>query len=274
MAALIGGNVVELDYHELKAGVDLTDKIRAAFGVDGIGVLTVSNVPNYSEARKKLLPLSRQFAILPDEIKEKYVHKDSYYSFGWSHGKEKLQGKPDISKGSYYANPQYDEPETDPAVIAKYASFVHPNIWPKEELPELEFAFKELGQIIVSVGALVAQQCDRYVHQSTPSYLPNSLEKVILESKCCKARLLHYFPISEELPSSEHKSEDTEYSSWCGWHNDHGSLTGLTSAMYLDSDGNEVVNSDETAGRYLCDRHYYYYLTLWTSMIVVEVVVG
>lgn len=24
---------------------------------------------------------------------------------------------------------------------------------------------------------------------------------------------------------------------WCGWHNDHGTLTGLTSAMYFDSEG-------------------------------------
>ena len=24
---------------------------------------------------------------------------------------------------------------------------------------------------------------------------------------------------------------------WCGWHNDHGTLTGLASAMYLDQDG-------------------------------------
>ena len=35
------------------------------------------------------------------------------------YGKEKLQGKPDVSKGSYYANPQYDEPSTDAELIKK-----------------------------------------------------------------------------------------------------------------------------------------------------------
>lgn len=29
-------------------------------------------------------------------------------------------------------------------------------------------------------------------------------------------------------------------STWCGWHNDHGSLTGLTPAMYLDAEGREL----------------------------------
>ncbi len=38
------------------------------------------------------------------------------------------------------------------------------------------------------------------------------------------------------------------FSSWCGWHNDHGSLTGLTSAMYMDADGNVVENTDPSAG--------------------------
>jgi isopenicillin N synthase-like dioxygenase len=40
----------------------------------------------------------------------------------------------------------------------------------------------------------------------------------------------------------------------CGWHNDHGSLTGLASAMYLDSDGKEVQDTDPTSGLYVLSR--------------------
>lgn len=32
-----------------------------------------------------------------------------------------------------------------------------------QELPEFEFAFKELGRLIVDVGALITAQCDRCV---------------------------------------------------------------------------------------------------------------
>lgn len=35
-------------------------------------------------------------------------------------------------------------------------------------------------------------------------------------------------------------SADTDLDSWCAWHNDHGALTGLSLAMYLDEDGNVV----------------------------------
>ena len=56
-----------------------------------------------------------------DNIKEKYVHAESNYSFGWSHGKEKMKGGiPDIAKGSYYANPIYDSITDDDKLKKEY----------------------------------------------------------------------------------------------------------------------------------------------------------
>ncbi len=52
-------------------------------------VYIVKNVPGLVETRAALLPLAYRFAQLPDEIKAKYVHEKSSYSFGWSHGKGK-----------------------------------------------------------------------------------------------------------------------------------------------------------------------------------------
>jgi isopenicillin N synthase-like dioxygenase len=241
---VVDQRIVELDYNDLvNDAVNLNDEISKAFGVDGVGVLTVKNVPGFVEARARLLPCSRKFALLPEETKDKYVHEESFFSFGWSHGKEKLQGKPDTSKGSFYANPQYDRPVDDDDLIAKFPAFIHPNIWPTEDLPDLEPAFKGLGVIIVSVGKLLAKRCDDYVTSKCPSVAPRKLERIIETSKCCKARLLHYFPMpenaeseneakeeeeEEEKTKTNNKSAVDEFSSWCGWHNDHGSLTGTS----------------------------------------------
>ena len=155
------------------------------------------------------------------------------------------------SKGSYYANPQYDRPIDDEELIKKHSPFIHPNIWPTEDLPELEGAFKALGQLIVDVGTLVAAQVDRYVASKCSGYESNKLHRVVSESKCCKARLLHYFARNEEEISKMKQTADSlqdAFSSWCGWHNDHGSLTGLVSAMYINEQGEVVQNTDETAG--------------------------
>jgi isopenicillin N synthase-like dioxygenase len=237
-------NVVEIDYNDLVAGADLSDKIQIAYGIDGLGILTVSNVPGLNEARENLLVLGRQFALLPEDIKQKYAHPESKYSFGWSHGIENLEGKPDTSKGSYYNNPMYDKPVASQKLIEQYSPFIHPNIWPTEDLPQLEGAFKALGQLIVGVGVLIAAQCDRVVKAQCPAYKDNFIQNIIETSLCCKARLLHYFPIGSELPPDDANN----FSSWCGWHNDHGTLTGLVSAMYMDAAGNVVDNTDTSAG--------------------------
>lgn len=250
-----GKNVIVLDYNDLKEGKDLTREIESAFGKSGLGILTVKNVPNFQKRRMELLPLARRFALLDDSVKKKYEDESSFYSFGWSHGKEKLQGKPDSSKGSYYANPLYDTVTDDPLIMKEYPDFAHPNIWPKNDLPELEPAFKNLGKLISDVGVLVAQQCDAYVQKCHPNYKSNKLSSILSSSKCAKARLLHYYARNNDnICESNSKSIEEEFSDWCGWHNDHGSLTGLTPAVFMDNDGNIVSNNDKNAGLYIRNR--------------------
>jgi len=109
----------------------------------------------------------------------------------------------------------------------------------------------ELGKLIVEVGVLVAKQCDIYVHKTRPD--SNSLEQVVKTSKTAKARLLHYFSLKENQLLNVRP--ELEYSNWCGWHNDHGSLTGLCSAMYLNEKGEEVKCPDTSAGLYCKARN-------------------
>ena len=66
-----------------------------------------------------------------------------------------------LHAGSFYANPILDEPCTDAALMRRYPGYYRPNIWPKKSLPELEPAFKALGQIIITAGMLLMEHCDR-----------------------------------------------------------------------------------------------------------------
>eukprot|EP00744_Colponema_vietnamica_P007069 GILI01010209.1.p2 GENE.GILI01010209.1~~GILI01010209.1.p2 ORF type:complete len:402 (-),score=108.60 GILI01010209.1:234-1439(-) len=245
------GNLIVLDFNDLLRGKDLSQDIHNAYGLEGLGILAVRNIPNYIEYRSNLLPLASTFAHLPESIKQKYVHESSHYSFGWSHGKERLEGgRLDLAKGSYYGNPQFDNPTKDQKLIQQFPEYCHPNIWPTEDLPQLESAFKNLGQLIVRVGSMVASQCDRLVASAVPSWPTGKLQRTIDTSRTCKARLLHYF--ATDKPGFNN-SEDM--SSWCGWHNDHGSLTGLTPAMYYnDRTQSEVACPDPRAGLYIRSR--------------------
>ncbi len=95
-ASTMTSKVVVLTYEDLLARKDLTNDIKEAYGKDGLGILTVSGVPGYVEKRRALLPLAQKLANLSDAKKAALEHAASTYSFGWSHGKEKFNGMPDV----------------------------------------------------------------------------------------------------------------------------------------------------------------------------------
>ena len=167
-----------------------------------------------------------------------------------------------------------------------FAGGVHDaNVWPREDLPELEPALKTLGATMCKVATALLRACahaleaDRLAAQDTvgstsasaagaafggvgatdcngqsgqtagsgahsgrhrgvvAQAVPSSqcttrspsrlqLAPPLSEQRSNKARLLHYYPVPGEHAAPE---------AWCGWHVDHGTLTALTSAMYLPS---------------------------------------
>lgn len=140
----------------------LTVHAQEAFGSEPhcLGIVVVRGIPDYVSKRQRLLPLGSALGKLPADVKAKYEVPQVNYSIGWSHGKESFQGVLDTAKGSFYANPSYDTP-APPAEGAAVSAFTHPNVWPAE-VPELEPAFKDLGQLIINVGRELAVHCDRF----------------------------------------------------------------------------------------------------------------
>jgi isopenicillin N synthase-like dioxygenase len=149
----------------------------------------------------------------------------------------------DTLKGSYYANCAfYVDPtlscaiptaELSPETFPEYLS---PNIWPPNEvLPGFREIFEELCRLIIDTAVLVARACDSYAEKEIAGYTPGYLQHVVESSTTTKARLLHYFP---SLPPTSDQSNgtngDVADDDWCATHLDHGCLTGLTSAMFVD----------------------------------------
>jgi len=150
-----------------------------------------------------------------------------------------------------YANPIYDQPKEDPEAI-KNGSYAVPNLWPKQDLPDMEYAFKNLGKIIVDTSGLLARHLDKYVSKRVPNIDPHKFHKMITQTTQYTGRLLHYFPTFKAEESKEMKSSE---GNWCGWHNDHSALTGLTSAMYIDQNGKVVEFFDEDSGLFIRGRN-------------------
>lgn len=68
--------------------------MQEAFGShsSALGILLVKNVPGYTPKRERLLMLASDLGRLSEEIKLKTVDPESKYNFGWSCGKEIMNG--------------------------------------------------------------------------------------------------------------------------------------------------------------------------------------
>ncbi len=158
-------------------------------------------------------------------------------------------------KGSYYLNCAfYTSPILESAPSDNYPSFPEytaPNIWPSEDLlPGFRATFEELATLIIDVAALVAKACDVYAEKNIEGYKPGYLEHVVKTSMTTKARLLHYFPPTDHIPEGgdqDNDENDEDNDDWCATHIDHGCLTGLTSAMYIDETSNPPTLSSSSS---------------------------
>jgi isopenicillin N synthase-like dioxygenase len=242
----------------------LVEQIGQAYGSEGLGILSVSGIPNVVALRQQLLPLAAKIPQLPDL--DRCVVEEACYAVGWSHGKEEFSGEPDVAKGSFYANPLANnlhqsmlkrrqlsddikdkdymmyEAELARLVQDNYPFFA-PNVFP-DSLPELEGAIADMGQLIARVGRMIARICEHYCERQGVKV---QLEKILNESLNCKARLLHYFATSDfstVVSEEDEKKDETSSHEWiCGWHRDHGSLTGLVTGMYL-TEATETCGQD------------------------------
>ena len=274
MAAVAKADVVIVNYADLlspKTSNELRAALDAAFSYDGPGLIAVRGIPDFVDARKQALPYAYALGHLSDDVKLSLERPSSLYSFGWSHGKEMLRKDvKDLSKGSFYANPMFDVPTTDADLIQQYPTYCAANVWPTEdELPGFKSAYQALAQIMVRAGAALASHCDNLCAQQQQLQAPPSLglRRVVEESRAHKARMLYYFPVPQPseaapdaasvpaaAPAAAPSTLDDDVSSYCGWHNDHGSLTALTSSMYFDATGSEIQSPDTSCGLHVRSR--------------------
>lgn len=239
--------------------------LERAFGKDSLGIVLINELPDsYSNLRRRVLSQASFLLQLPAKSLEALEAPEAFYLVGWSRGKEKLaSGLPDTNKGSYYINCSFYKdpklegpPPEDCKGFEDYKAYTEWNRWPDETqlkgLRSFEKNCKDLISIIVDVGSQVAKFCDAYCQVKRITTRNRGISQMIRESTTSKARLLHYYPVPGSSPTA---AEDD----WCGEHNDHSILTGLTSPLYLEDIGGMYqdadMSNDANCGLFIKDRH-------------------
>ncbi|ODV90117.1 hypothetical protein CANCADRAFT_147875 [Tortispora caseinolytica NRRL Y-17796] len=245
----VSNNPVVVSLQDLKSGL-MDDTLDRAFGPDSLGIILVKDLPQeFHELRQKVLCAAGKVANYKD--KTSLEAPDANYLIGWSCGVERLaSGNPDVHKGSFYINCGV------PVVSSDFTDLGYglPNLWP--DIPSFKDDFDNLFRCISMVTELVAKACDRYIAKQVPGYPSRFVEDLVKNSNTTKARLLHYFPLSEKEVLQNAADND----SWCGEHLDHDCLTALTSAMFRPSPddflnpANEIDNPEPESGLFIKSR--------------------
>eukprot|EP00177_Eucheuma_denticulatum_P007793 GFKZ01014177.1.p1 GENE.GFKZ01014177.1~~GFKZ01014177.1.p1 ORF type:complete len:242 (-),score=10.82 GFKZ01014177.1:1855-2580(-) len=125
-----------------------------------------------------------------------------------------------------------------------------PNVWPTlSSCSQLEPSFKFIGRYINKIALHLARHCDSYVAQALPPHATfSSLLASLSISRTAKGRLLNYYPPSTPLSASNSHHDNL----WCGYHNDHGTLTGLLPGQFYTTPDMTMLHSspDPTSGLY------------------------
>lgn len=218
------------------------ETLQEAFGPESLGILIVRDIPEeFADLRRRALSYSSYLGNLPKSELDKLENEKAKYLTGWSLGKETLKnGQVDNLKGSFYANCAFYidptlscAPPTGEYTEDSFPEYLSPNVWPPEAvLPGMAAAVESLCRLIIDVAVLVAGACDRYAEGEIKGYPEAYLQRMVSSSMTTKARLLHYYP--EPADSSDGGGNDEDGDDWCATHLDHGCLTGLTSAMFVD----------------------------------------
>ncbi|KAJ5106363.1 hypothetical protein N7456_003038 [Penicillium angulare] len=229
---------VTVSLKDLENGNVSFDTLTEAFGPASLGIIVVKDLPqHFAELRAKVLSNASYLAALPEKELESLESPESKYLVGWSCGKETLKsGHFDTLKGSYYVNCAfYQDPTLSSAPAEGFPDlpqYTAPNIWPNaEKLPTFRSSAEDICSLIIQTATLVASACDKYAEANIDDYKPGYLQRVVETSLTTKARLLHYFPATSTDQAEKQEDDDDD---WCATHVDHGCLTGLTSAMFLD----------------------------------------
>ncbi|CAJ2500210.1 Uu.00g030630.m01.CDS01 [Anthostomella pinea] len=224
---------------DLKSGNVSFEQLQEAFGPESLGILVVKDVPaEFPDLRSKLLSYASYMGNLSEKDFDQFTNEAAKYLVGWSKGREQLKdGGADEFKGSFYANCAfYVDPSLESAKpteqfpLDQFPEYLAPNSWPPNEmLPGFKPTMEQMCSLIIDTAVLVARACDKFAEKEISDYPTAYLENVVKSSSTTKARLLHYYPMSEEA-----MAKGMEEDNWCAVHKDHGCLTGLTSAMFVD----------------------------------------
>ncbi|OMJ69886.1 hypothetical protein SteCoe_32277 [Stentor coeruleus] len=180
---------INLKFADLNSTKNLSNELFEAFSNDGLGLLTISGIPNFPSQRAKLLALSYELSHLSVTEKAKIEHPESGFQIGWK------EGQSQYPCGTFAANPLDDYNQ----------ELYYQNLWPGYALPALRPAFRELSTTILNTVFLISFHIDKYLETLYPYTNTMSFEDLLYNSRSHIGSLSHFLSFRQNYSESNDK---------------------------------------------------------------------
>jgi isopenicillin N synthase-like dioxygenase len=228
-------NLIKVDYSEIiNPNSNLSKQISEAFGLEGLGLIAIKNIPGYPEIRKRILTQGFKMAHFSQDDLKSLEKPETNYSLGWQKGNTYINGQWEALTGSFHARVLNETiTHSNDELKNKYL-----NTWPSEEqLSGFKKVFSEMGLLLTNCVENLLYHLDRYTKECNSDYEEFNLYNKLRTRNDVLSRLIIYYPANtydEEKYGKESKDN------WCAWHRDFGVLTGLAHPVYFKESG-EIV---------------------------------
>ncbi len=223
---------VKIDFKDLVSSTNLIDKIYQAFGINGLGICIIKNVPDFLTYRRKVLTNGYKIIHEPKEVIDSISKPEFDYPIGFDN--QVFITKGDKVNNMFKSFTARSLRET--LVYPKNPEMEknHTNLWPTT-IPNFKEDFIFLGKLINRCQSNLLRHLCQYITYLNPTFKNKLHEDFKDESnQDSYGRLIAYSPPEDYI----HEKEEDKYI-WDDWHTDYNLLTGLTHPLYFTKEGKE-----------------------------------
>ena len=231
---------VVLDFKKLiDTSADTSGEIEQAFGKDGLGLIAITNIPGYSEARKNFIEIGVEFAKSKHEILKKYAKPETVFQSGYDSNESHMQDASSSLLTSFKGTSCHETlnfPE-DPELMKNFH-----NEWP-EHIKNFGKYFTEMGKIATHSQIELLRCFDNYLNVNPEE---ETFYKTFKNYFYDIQRLIVYHP-------TKNQNKNFSKDNWLGFHRDMGINTGLICPEFFDENFNKIES--KSSGLVVNDRH-------------------
>lgn len=231
---------IKVDFGQLVSGTlhpEIVDAVERTFGLDGLGVIVVTNIPDFKKVKERVLTNNYLLSSEPPAVLDSLRPSDPALD-----GEIGFSAKPFFNPFGVWSNrfiSFYSGYPEEAPVYSEDPKFSEDrrNIWPTT-VPNFERDLRELNDLMHPCFTGLLKYFDFYLRDKIPESKHGKFHDSFYSRNRIESREIVYTPL-EDCASTESDQHE-----WDNWHTDFGLMASVLHPMYFTKTGDVFKLAD------------------------------